>query len=62
MAGLTFDKFSWLHVRLTAGVFKLVDEIFAGIFSHAEIIAQETKLLNSSHPDYSKNPLSPLTL
>ena len=81
-AGLPFDNFSLLQVRLShkgtatrlapqggvgtearlphkgtaarlaAGVFKLVDEIFAGIFPHAEIIAQETTSLNSFHSDY----------
>jgi len=71
MAGRTFDIFFLLQAglprkgtatRLPAGVFKLVDEIFTGVFSHAEIIAQETRLLNSFHAHYRKNPLSPLTL
>jgi hypothetical protein len=48
--------------RLATGVFKLVDEIFTGIFPHVEIIAQENILLNRFHAASSKTPLSPLTL
>jgi hypothetical protein len=51
-AGLPFDKFSLLHERQAAGIFKLVDKIFAGIFPHAEIIAQKTALLNNFQSDY----------
>jgi hypothetical protein len=71
LAGRTFIKFSLLQERLShkgmaahlaAGVLKLVDEIFTGIFPHAEIITQTNTLLNTAHTTFSKNPLSPLTL
>jgi hypothetical protein len=36
--------------RQPTRVFKLVDKIFTGIFSHTEIITQSTTLLNIFHP------------